>query len=60
MPTEIEKRYAIIAGLRAGRSVKQICEFFGYPRDYVYRIKKKFHKADDKESFTGELHRRAS
>lgn len=54
MPTEIEKRYAIVAALRAGRSVKEIVDFFGFHRDHVYCIKRKFDEADDKEAFTGE------
>ena len=54
MPSEVERRYAVIAALRAGRSAREIIDFFGYPRALVYRLKKAYDEADDKEDISGE------
>ena len=54
MPQEILKRHAIIKALRAGRTAKEIIDFFNYNKDLVYRIKKQFEACDDPETFTGE------
>ena len=60
MPQEIMKRQAIIEALRAGRTAKEIIDFFNYNKDLVYRIKKQFEACDDPETFTGErkIHKR--
>ena len=62
MPQEITKRHAIIEALRAGRTAKEIIDFFNYNKDLAYRIKKLFEACDDPETFTGErkTHKRRS
>ena len=54
MPEEITKKHAIIEALRAGRTAKEIIDFFKYNKDLVYRIQKQFEVCDDPETFTGE------
>ena len=54
MPQEITKRHIIIKELHAGRTAKEIIDFFNYNKDLVYRIKKQFEACDDHETFTGE------
>ena len=54
MPQEITKRHAIIEALHAGRTAKEIIDFFNYNKNLVYRIKKQFEACDDPETFTGE------
>ena len=44
----------MIEALRAGRTAKEIIDFFNYNKDLVYRIKKQFEACDDPETFTGE------
>lgn len=44
----------MFAALRAGRSPREIMDFFGFPKATVYRLKKVFDKADDKGEVTGE------
>ena len=62
MPQEITKRHAIIEALCAGRTAKEIIDFFNYNKDLVYRIEKQFEACDDPETFTGErkTHKRYS
>ena len=48
------ERHAIIEALRAGRTVKEIIDFFNYNKDLVCRIKKQFEHCDGPETFTGE------
>ena len=54
MLQKITKRHAIIEALRAGRTAKEIIDFFNYNKDLVYRMKKQFEACDDPETFTGE------
>ena len=54
MPQEIRKRHTIIEALCAGRTAKEIIDFFNYNKDLVYRIKKQFEACDDPETFAGE------
>ena len=42
MPTQLEKRAAVYACLRAYQKPVDICKFLGYPRRTVYAIKKRF------------------
>ena len=62
MPQEITKRHAIIETLHAGRTAKEIIDFFNYNKNLVYRMKKQFEACDDPETFTGErkTHKRHS
>ena len=53
MPQEITRRHAIIEALHAGRTAKEIIDFFNCNKDLVYRIKKQFEACDDPETFTG-------
>ena len=48
------ERHTIIKALRAGRTAKEIIDFFNYNKNLVYRIKKQFEACDDPETFTGE------
>ena len=54
MSQEITKRHTIIKALRAGRTAKEIVDFFNYNKDLVYRIKKQFEACDDPETLTGQ------
>ena len=38
MPQEMMERHAIIEALRAGRTAKEIIDFFNYNKDLVYKI----------------------
>ena len=62
MLQKITKRHAIIEVLHAGRTAKEIIDFFNHNKDLVYRIKKQFEACDDPETFTGErkTHNRCS
>ena len=62
MSQEITKKHAIIKVLCAGRTAKEIIDFFNNNKDLVYRIKKQFEACDDPETFTGErkTHKRRS
>ena len=62
MSQKITKRHAIIEALRAGRTAKEISDFFNYNKDLVYIIKKKFEACDHPETFNGErkIHKRRS
>ena len=62
MPHLITKRLVIIEALRAGRTAKEIIDFFNYNKDLVYIIKKQFEVCDDPETFNGErkTHKRRS
>ena len=42
MPSELEKRAAVYACLRASQKPADIIKFLGYPRQTVYNIKKRF------------------
>lgn len=57
MPTKTKKRFAIVAGVHSGRFIKQIREFYRYPKDYDYWIKKPFAEAYIKKSFASEWQR---
>lgn len=54
MSTENVRKCITVVEMRTKRTVNQICEFSGYPRDYVYWIEKKLDEADGKKSFTRE------
>ena len=62
MPQEITKGHAIIEVLRAGRTAKEIIDFFNYNKDLFYRIKKQFEACGDPQTFTEErkTHKRRS
>ena len=47
------RRNAIFEALRAGRTPKQIVEFFDYPRATVYRAAAEFAEIEQAESGTG-------
>lgn len=47
--TEYDRRAAIIEGLRAGRTAREIIEFFQYPKSTVYDVAKAFKDAEEKE-----------
>ena len=39
---------------RAGRSLQEVNQFFGYPKSFVYSIKKEYLEADDTEEVTAD------
>lgn len=51
MPSEYDKRAAIVVALRAGRSTREISEFLGLPKDLVHRTKRSYDASENLEEF---------
>ena len=62
MSRELERRAAVLEGLRAGRTAREIIAFFGYSKSFVYNIRKDYESSTDKENVTAErkTHKRRS
>ena len=51
MPSEYDKRAAIIVALGAGRSPPEIAQFLGLPKSLVYRTKRNYAESEDPQEF---------
>lgn len=62
MSRELERRAAVLEGLRAGRTATEVIAFFGYSKSFVYNIRKDYEAAPDKDQVTAERkpHKRRS
>lgn len=60
MASEQDNRTAIVCALRAGRSVSEITNFFGFHKSLVCRVKASYEAADDKTNFVPERKKAAT
>lgn len=54
MSKEQDRRAAILESLRAGKTAKEIVDWFGYSKTQVYEIAKTYREADNKDDVTSD------